>query len=102
MKHPPEALKLQYFPQALAGVGTGDLGNLFGSSLGDQSAARRTAFRSKVDDPIGRLHQLQVVFHHHHGVACIHQALEHPQQTGGIGQVQAGGGFVEQIQRATR
>ncbi len=59
------------------------------------------AFRSQVDDPIGCLDQFQVVFHDDHGVACIHEALEHPQQTGGIGQVQAGGRFVEQIQRAT-
>jgi hypothetical protein len=35
------------------------------------------------------------MFYDHHAVACIHEALEHPQQTGGIGQVQAGGRFVE-------
>ena len=42
------------------------------------------------------------MFYDYHGVACIHEALEHVQQTGGIGQVQTGGRFVEQVERATR
>ena len=41
------------------------------------------------------------MFYDHHGVACIDETLEYSQQTGGIGQVQAGSRLVEQIQRAT-
>jgi hypothetical protein len=55
--------------------------------------------RAEVDHGVGGGDHVQVVFDDDHRVARIHHALEHSQQAGGIGQVQAGGRFVEQLQR---
>src|SRR5579859_7925085 len=98
---PALVIALQKFPQTLTGVRTWCLCDLFGRSLRDQFAACRTAFRSQVENPVGCLDHFQVMFYDYHSVACLHEAREDSQQTRGIGQVQTGGGFVEQVERAT-
>jgi hypothetical protein len=35
-----------------------------------------TSFGPEVDDPVGRLDDVQVVFDHHNGIAVVHQLLQ--------------------------
>lgn len=86
---------LLYFPQTLTGIRTRGAYDLFGSAFSDQFTTRRAALRSQVDHPISYLDQFQIMLDYQHAIACIHQPLQHSQQTGRIGQVQAGGGFIE-------
>jgi len=49
-------------PQELAGVGGGVAGDLFGRSLGDDVTAFVATFGAQVNDPVGRLDDLGIVF----------------------------------------
>ena len=62
-------------------------------------AAAAAAFRPQIDDPVGGLDHVQVMLDDHDGVALIAQLMQHRQQLLDIGEVQAGGRFVEDIQR---
>jgi hypothetical protein len=57
------------------GVAPGRLGHELGRALDDHAPAAVAAFGSEVDDPVGRLHDVEVVFDHQHGVAGVHQPL---------------------------
>ena len=46
---------------------------------------------------VGALDDVQVVFDDHHGVAAVHQPLEHLQQLAHVVSVEAGGGLVQDI-----
>ena len=58
------------------------------------------AFGTEVDDPVGRLHHVEVVLDHEHGVAVVDQALQHAEQPAHVLEVEAGGGLVEDVERA--
>ncbi|OIQ93571.1 hypothetical protein GALL_245310 [mine drainage metagenome] len=55
---------------------------------------------AEVDDPVGRGDHVQVVLDQHHAVPGVHQFVQGPQQLGDVVEVQAGGGFVQQIEAA--
>src|SRR5690606_22748673 len=60
------------------------------------------AFRAQVDDPVGGLDHVQVVFDHQDGAARVHQPAQHAQQHLDVVEVQAGGGLVQYVQGAFR
>ena len=53
--------------------------------------------RTKVDDPVGGLHHVEIVLDHQHGVALIDQTTEHVQQLADVLEVQAGRRLVEDV-----
>ena len=85
--------------QRAAGVRRFRGGNLGRRARGHDLAAAGAAFGPQVDDPIGRLDDVQIVLDDQHGVAGIDKVVQHLQQQLDIGKVQAGGRLVEQVQR---
>ena len=65
-----------------------------GRALGYDAAAR-TAFGTKIDHPIGRLNNIQVVLDHQHRVAKLNEIVKHFEQQLNISEVQAGGRLVQ-------
>ena len=57
---------------------------------------------AEVDQPVGGLDEVEVVLDDQHRVAGVLQRAQGAQQAGDVVEVQAGGGFVEQVQRAAR
>ena len=53
----------------------------------------------EVDDPVGRLDDLEVVLDDEHGVAGVDEVVQHLQQQLDVGEVQAGGRLVQQVER---
>ena len=77
-------------------------GNLFWRPLGNDIAAFVAALGPQIDDPIGGADHIQVVLDNDHGVPRVRQAVKHIQQALDIGKVQAGGGFVQDIDGLAR
>ena len=76
------------------------LRHLFRGARGHESAAAVAAFRAQVQDVVRGLDDLQGVFDDDHRVARIHQAVEDQEELLDVGQVEAGGGFVQDVERA--
>lgn len=64
--------------------------HLLRRALCDHRAAAGTAFGAHVDDPVGRLDDVEVVLDHHDRVAGVAQLVQHGQQQRDVGEVQAG------------
>ena len=47
------------------------IGDDFLVSLRNNASPAIAAFRTEVDNPIGRLHDIQIVLNHHDGVAAV-------------------------------
>ena len=75
-------------------------GDLLGRARGDDPPAQVAAFRAEVDDPVGRLHDFEIVLDHEHGVARLDESVQHLQQQFDVGEVQSRGRLVEQIEGA--
>ena len=75
------------------------LGHLLGRPGSHHGASPLSSFRSQVDDPVGRLDDIQVVLNDQDGGSGPHQAAKGPQQLVDIIEMQTGGGFVEQVER---
>ena len=82
-------------------MGTLDPADFLGGAAAQDFAARVSAFGAQVDDVVGGFDDVEVVFDYDGGVAGVYQAVEAVQQAGDIGQVQAGGGFVEDVEGVT-
>ena len=65
----------------------------------DDLAATVTRLGAHVDDPVGLGHHVEIVLDHHHGVARVHEAMQHVDEFFHVRHVQADGGFVEHVQR---
>ena len=63
-------------------------------------AAAGAAFGAEVDDPVGRLDDVEIVLDHQHRVAGVDEVVQHLQQQLDVGEVQAGRRLVEQVERA--
>jgi hypothetical protein len=72
----------------------------FGGAFGDDPAAAGAAFRAEVEDPVGGLDHVEVVFDDDQGVAGVAEFEEDFEQFGDVVEVQAGGRFVEEVERA--
>src|SRR2546425_7128259 len=86
--------------EGLAGVGFFGAGDELGRALGDDAAAAFAAFGAEVNDPIGLLDDVEVVLDDEHGVAEIDEALQDVEELSNVIEVQAGGGLVENVERA--
>ena len=74
----------------------------FGRALGHNGPPVLAAFRTEIDHPIRFGDELQVVLDDDHGVAGIHQALQHLNESLHVRHVQPDGGFLEDEQVALR
>ena len=74
------------------------LQQVFGGSFGDHPASFVTASWAEVDHVVAGPDEIEVVFDHLHGVALVRQGAEHFHQALNIGAVEAGGGFVQDIE----
>src|SRR5712692_2854983 len=87
--------------EGLASVGFFGAGDEFGRALGDDAAAALAAFGAEVDDPVGLLDDVEMVLDDQHGVAEIDEALQDVEKFSHVVEVQAGGGLVEDVERAS-
>ena len=60
----------------------------------------RATFRPQVYQPVGGFNHIQIVLDDDDAIASFGQALQYVQQLVDAGEMQAGGGFVEDIKRA--
>src|SRR5437867_2569499 len=86
--------------QGLAGVGFFRAGDKFGRALGDDAAAAFAAFGAEVDNPVGLFDDVEVVLDDEDGVTEIDEALQDREKFSNIVEMQAGGGLVEDVERA--
>ena len=63
----------------------------------DDRPAPEAALGAEVDDPVGRLDDVEVVLDDQHGVAGVDQARQHGEQPADVLEVQAGRGLVEDV-----
>src|SRR5262245_29810521 len=64
---------LQQLLQELAGIRPLLLDDLFGRAFGDDLASAVTAFGPEIDDPVGGLDDLEIVFDDHDGITLVDQ-----------------------------
>ena len=62
-------------------------------------AAPFASFRSQIDDPIGHFDDVEVMLDDDYGVPQFHQAVEDVEELLHVVKVQAGGGFIQDVQR---
>lgn len=60
-------------------------GNRLGAAFGNDLAPTRAAFGAQIDQPVGGLDHIQIMFDHDHAVSCIIQPLQHFQQQVDVG-----------------
>src|SRR6267143_1305385 len=95
-------LRVEDTLEVLAGVRAAVAHDLFRGAGGNDFAALIPAFRAEVDDVIGGLEYVEVVLDDDHGVPGIDQAMQNIQQPLDVGEVQAGGRFIEDIEGLPR
>ena len=66
-------------------------------ALRDDGAALVAAFRAKVDDVVGDFDDIEIVFDDENRVALVAERLEDFQQLLDVGDMEAGGRFVQYI-----
>src|SRR5207302_4086995 len=76
--------------------------DLLRRSLSYHTPAQLPALGPQVDDPVGGLHDIQVVFDDDDRVSLIHEAMQYLQQQPDILEVQSGRRLIQDVQRATR
>ena len=72
--------------------------HFFGRALGHDLATVATAAGPQIDDPVGLADQVQIVFDDQHRMLLLHQLVQDLDQGPHIFGVQAGGGFILQIE----
>ena len=72
----------------------------FWSARDHDASAAVAALGAEVDHPVGGLHHVHVVLDDHHGIAGVAQAVQDFQQQLDVVEVQAGGGLVQDVERA--
>src|ERR687892_688890 len=81
------------------GVRFGVPGHFLGSTGHDDVPARVASLGAEVDDPIGRLHHVQVVLDDHDRVSGCHQALQNRKQLADVVEVKSRGRLVKDVER---
>src|SRR5216684_2917184 len=97
----PRGLDREYTSEDLARVRFFCTGDEFWRSLGDDAPAAFTAFGAEVDDPVSLFDDVEMVLDDQHGVAEIDEALQDVEKFSHVVEVQAGGGLVEDVERAS-
>ena len=77
------------------------MGDEFGWALGDELAAVCAGFGAEVEDPVGGFDDVEVVLDDEEGVAGIDEFLEDDEEVLDVGEVEAGGGLVEDEEFST-
>src|SRR6476620_151178 len=90
----------QDFSQERGRVALLRLGKLLRRARRHDPPAAGTAVRTEVHDPVRALDDVQVVFDGDHGVALVHEALQHHEQLADVLEVQAGGRLVQHVDAA--
>ena len=73
--------------------------HILGCAGGHQSSTTVTALGAEIDDPVGRLDDIEIVLDHHHGITFVTQSLQHEQQLRDVVKMQARGWFIEDVER---
>ena len=94
---PLDRLLFKRMFKKLPGVGVGVSGDILRGAGDYDLTPADAAFLAQVDDPVGGLDDVEVVFDDDDGVAMIAQAVQHGQQLCDIVEMQAGGGFIQYI-----
>ena len=96
---PALCLPPQHRLQKLPGVAARRLHDILRRALGDDLAAAIAAFGAEVDDPVGGLDDFEIVLDDDDRVAVVDEAVEHFEQLRKVVEVEAGRGFVEEVER---
>ena len=64
----------------MAGVGAAGAGDFFGGAGGNDAAAVFAAFRTKIDDVVGRFDHVEIVFDDEYRIAERNQSLQDVEQ----------------------
>ena len=86
--------------EPVAGVAGGVRGDLLWGAGGDDLAAAAAALGAHVDDPVGGLDDVEVVFDDEERAPAFDKLLEGGKQLGDVVEVEAGGGLVEDVEGA--
>ena len=78
------------------------LGDFFWRTRGDEHSPLIAALWPQVNEVIRGFDDIHVVLDDDHGVASIDEAVEHGEQALNVGQVQAGGWLVEDVEGLAR
>ena len=74
------------------------ISNLHGRAAGDDEAAFLATLRSQVDEIIRVFHDIEIVFDGDNRVTHFHEAMENVDELLYVGEVKAGGGFVQYVE----
>ena len=74
--------------------------HLFGRAGGDDLAALIAAFGAEIDEPVGGLDDVEIVFDDQKRGAGFQELAESGQQFGDVVEMKAGGGLVKNIEDA--
>lgn len=88
---------MQVWFQELAGKRFRHLNDFFGCSLGDDLSTTGPTFRTKIDDPVGALDDVQIVLNYEYGVATICESLEYLQEPLNVCEVQTCGRLIQDV-----
>ena len=95
-----------FFPQLLLqksrGVAQGAFGYLFWSAYGKDFTTFAAALGSHVDNPVGQLDDVKVMFNNDNRVASVNQLLKYIYQNADILKMQARCGFIKYVEGFTR
>ena len=95
-----ERLRLsQVGPQVLASIAARRFRHFFRRALRDHLASTTAALGTKIDDVIRHLDDIQIVLNDDDGIARIRQLLQYVDQLLYVDGVQAGRGFVQDVER---
>jgi hypothetical protein len=72
-----------------------EFSDVFRCAFGDEASAMGAGIGPEVDDPIGAFDHIEIVFDHQQRVSGIDEFLKHAEQAFDVGEVETGGGFVE-------
>src|SRR5437016_2055796 len=84
--------------EELAGVRAWGLSDGFRRAFGDDLTTLIAALGAEVDDPVGRLDEVEMVLDDEHGGARVHEPVQHPQELFHVVEVKAGRRLVEDVE----
>src|SRR5476651_674281 len=88
--------------QEAPGEALGYVADILGRALRDDASTAVASLGAQVDHPVRGLDDVEVVLDHDHRVAMVAQPVQHREQQVDVVEMQAGGGLVEDEERAPR